>query len=96
MATIDIRRSHQLEPGTLRERAEGLARELESKLGIVWRWEGDAIRFDAPGGKAKGTQGAVRVSPSEVRVEIDLPLLLRPLKGMVSGKVHTRLDELVR
>jgi putative polyhydroxyalkanoate system protein len=95
MATIDISRGHELQMDTARERAETLAKELEGKLGINWRWEGDRIRFHADAGKAKGAKGAVSVSNSSVRVEIDLPFLLRPLKGMVEGKVRDRLDKLV-
>ena len=33
---------------------ETLARDLEQKLSIHWRWDGDRIRFDVPGGAAKG------------------------------------------
>ena len=96
MATIDIRRSHSLDLALAKARAEKMARDMESELGIVWKWEGDRIRFNAPRGAAKGATGAVSVDNREVRVEIDLPLLLRPLKGMVSGKVESRLNELVR
>jgi putative polyhydroxyalkanoate system protein len=95
MATIDIRKNHSLELGIAKQRAERLARDMEGELGIVWRWEGDSIRFNAPSGAAKGATGAVTVNAREVRVEIDLPMLLRPLKGMVSGRVENRLDKLV-
>jgi putative polyhydroxyalkanoate system protein len=96
MATIDIRRSHSLDLAIAKERAEKMARDMESELGIVWKWDGDRIRFNAPSGAAKGATGAVSVDNREVRVEIELPFLLRPLKGMVSGKVESRLNELVR
>ncbi len=95
MATIDISRKHDLDIDTAKSRAETLARELEGKLGIRWRWEGDAIRFHAEGGAAKGAKGAVSVSADKVRVEIDLPLLLRAMKGAISGKVEKKLDGLV-
>lgn len=91
MATIDISRNHDLGIDTAKTRAETLARELEGKLGIRWRWEGDAIRFHADQGAAKGAKGAVSVSASQVRVEIDLPLLMRPMKGIISGKVEKKL-----
>jgi putative polyhydroxyalkanoate system protein len=96
MATIDVRRSHTLEIATARQRAEELARDMEQKMGIKWRWDGDRIRFDADGGMAKGVTGTVSVSTSEVRVEIDLPFLMRPMKGMVEGKVNEKLDKLIR
>ena len=93
MATIDIRRAHTLDKDEAKRRAETLARSLEDKLGIRWRWEGDVIRFDAPSGAAKGASGAVRVEPKEVRVEIDLPFLLRAVKGTIEAKVNKKLEE---
>ena len=95
MAAIDMKRSHSLGIDTARERAEELARDLEGKLGINWRWEGDTIRFKADSGKAKGVSGNVAVSSSDVRVQIDLPFLLKALKGTIQGKVEDKLKELV-
>lgn len=92
MATIDIRRQHTLDKEEAKKRAEELARGMEEKLGITWRWEGDLIRFEAPSGTAKGTKGVVRVEASAVQVEIDLPFLLKAMKGMVESKVNEKLD----
>jgi putative polyhydroxyalkanoate system protein len=95
MATIDIRRSHALDRQVVRQKSEELARSMEEKLGIRWRWEGEQIRFDAPSGKAKGVSGSVSVDASTVRVEIDLPFLMRPIKGMVESKVSQKLADLL-
>jgi putative polyhydroxyalkanoate system protein len=95
MATIDISRNHQLELDEAKQRAEQLAKDLQAKLGIDWRWDGDRIRFHADSGAAKGAKGQVSVDTSSVRVEIDLPLLLRAMKGTISGKVNAKLDKLV-
>jgi len=95
MATIDIRRSHTLDKDEARVRTEKLARSLEEKLGIRWRWEGDKIRFDAPTGAARGATGTVHVDPSAVRVEVDLPFLLRAVKGTVESKIQQKLDDLI-
>ncbi len=92
MATIDIRRQHALTKEEARQRAEELARGMEDKLGIRWRWEGDLIRFEAPGGAAKGAKGLVRVEASAVQVEIDLPFLLKAMKGTIESKVSERLE----
>lgn len=93
MATIDIRRSHTLGKETARQRAEIIAKGMESKLGIRWRWEGDTIKFDAPSGAAKGATGIVGVSDSDVRVEIDLPFLLRAVKGTIESRVNDELNK---
>jgi putative polyhydroxyalkanoate system protein len=95
MATIDIRRAHTLEKDEAKRRAEALAKGMEDKLGIRWHWDGDRIRFDAPSGAAKGATGTVYVDPRDVRVEVDLPFLLRAVKGMVESKINQKLDDLL-
>jgi len=95
MATIDIRRPHALTKDVVRERAEELARSMETKIGIRWRWDGDRIRFDAPSGAAKGASGSVSVDLQQVRVEVDLPFLLRAVKGMVESRINQKLDEVL-
>jgi putative polyhydroxyalkanoate system protein len=95
MATIDIRRSHTLDKDEAKKRAEALAKSMEDKLGIRWHWDGDRIRFDAPGGAAKGASGTVYVDPKDVRVEVDLPFLLRAVKGTVESKINQKLDDLL-
>jgi putative polyhydroxyalkanoate system protein len=95
MATIDITRAHTLSKDEAKLRAESLAKSLEQKLGLQWRWQGDAIHFDAPSGAAKGTKGAVEVSDKNVRVTIDLPFLLKVMKGTVESKVQEKLAQLL-
>ncbi len=95
MATIDIRRAHTLEKEEAKRRAEALAKGMEEKLGIRWHWDGDRIRFDAPSGAAKGATGTVHVDPKDVRVEVDLPFLLRAIKGTVESKINGKLDDLL-
>lgn len=95
MATIDMRRKHTMTKDEARQKAEQLARDMEQKLGLRWQWQGDEVVFDAPSGAAKGTTGKVSVTSDEVRVQIDLPFLLRAIKGTVEGKVKNRLDEIV-
>jgi putative polyhydroxyalkanoate system protein len=95
MATIDIRRAHTLDKDEARRRAEALAKGMEEKLGIRWSWDGDRIRFDAPSGAAKGATGTVSVDPAEVRVEVDLPFLLRAVKGTIESKINQKLDDLI-
>jgi putative polyhydroxyalkanoate system protein len=94
MATIDIKRAHTLGIDTAKERAAQLADDLKAKMGITWRWDGDNIRFTAESGVAKGVTGTVSVTPAQVRVEIDLPFLMRALKGSIAEKVESKLDKL--
>jgi putative polyhydroxyalkanoate system protein len=78
-----------------KQKAEELAKGLETKLGIRWSWAGDAIKFDVPSGAAKGASGTVNVDASTVHVQIDLPFLLRAIKGTVESKVNKKLDDLL-
>jgi len=95
MATIDVRRSHALSREEARKRAEELAKSMQQKFDLQWRWEGDRIVFDAPRGAAKGTRGTVDVGEREVRVQIDLPLLLRMLKGTLESRVADAMKKLL-
>lgn len=95
MATIDVRRPHALPKDEARKRAEDLARSMQQRFELDWRWEGDRILFEAPRGAAKGTRGTVDVGDREVRVQIDLPLLLRMLKGTVESRVNEKLNQVL-
>jgi putative polyhydroxyalkanoate system protein len=95
MATIDIRRPHTLGKDVAKQKAETLAKGMEAKLGIRWKWDGDRIKFDAPSGAAKGATGTVGVDDKEVRVEIDLPFLLRAVKGTIETRVSDELNKLM-
>ena len=91
MSTIDVKRSHTLSKDVARTRAEELAKSMEQKFNLVWKWDGDTIKFDAPSGAAKGTKGTVSVTNDEVRVQIDLPFLLRVMKGTIESKINEKL-----
>jgi putative polyhydroxyalkanoate system protein len=95
MSTIDVRRAHALPKEEARKRAEDLANSMKQKFELDWRWDGDRIAFDAPRGAAKGTKGTVEVGDKEVRVQIDLPWLLRMLKGTIESKVNDKLNQLL-
>lgn len=95
MATIDIKKSHSLSEEEAKKRAENLAKDMEGEMGIRWKWDGNKIKFEAPGGAAKGTSGTVSVEAAQVRVEIDLPFLLRAVKGTIEGKVNDKLNKVL-
>jgi putative polyhydroxyalkanoate system protein len=95
MATIDVTRAHSLPKDDAKKRAEEFAKSMQERFELDWRWEGDSIHFDAPHGAAKGTKGEVNVTDKTVRVQIDLPFLLRVLKGTVEAKVNEKLDKLL-
>ena len=95
MATIDITKAHSLPLEDAKKKAEELAKSMADRFGINWKWDGNAIRFDAPGGAAKGTKGEVAVTEKDVRVQIDLPFMLKMMKGTIEDKVKEKLNSLV-
>ncbi len=92
MATIEMKKAHTIGKEAARKKAEELADRMKEKIGIEWHWSGDSIQFEAKGGAAKGAKGHVDVNDVQIAVYVDLPFLLRPLKGMVEGKIREKLD----
>lgn len=95
MATIDVTRAHSLPKEDAKKKAEEFAKGMQERFELQWHWEGDSILFDAPRGAAKGTKGEVAVTDKQVRVQIDLPLMLRMLKGTIESKVEEKLTKLL-
>ena len=95
MTTIDVTRAHALPKDEAKKRAEEFAKSMQERFALDWRWQGDSITFDAPGGAAKGTKGEVTVNDASIRVQIELPFLLRMLKGTIESKVEEKLTKLL-
>jgi len=91
MATIELSKAHTLPLDDAKKKAEELAKGMESKLGISWQWAGDVIKFEAPSGAAKGTKGEVAVTDKAVKVSVDLPFMLRVMKGTIEEKIKEKL-----
>jgi len=87
MANVDITREHNLGAAEAKNRALPLLEDLKSSFGVAGEWEGDQFVITQP---AKGT---LDVTDTSVRVQVDLPLFLRPMKGMVESKINESLDE---
>jgi putative polyhydroxyalkanoate system protein len=94
MATIEMKKVHTIGKESARKKAEELADKMREKIGIEWSWTGDSILFEAKKGAAKGAKGHVDVTDKEISISVDLPFLLRPLKGMVEGRIKEKLDSI--
>jgi putative polyhydroxyalkanoate system protein len=90
MATIDINRSHALGKEEAKKRANDVLEKMKGSAGIKGAWNGDKFDITAP---AKGT---FLVTESNVRVEIDLPLMMRPLKGTIESRINAELDRALK
>jgi putative polyhydroxyalkanoate system protein len=96
MSTIFVHRTHQLPIAEVRGRVEHAARRAEQRHKVTWRWRENALEVLPPPGVARGARGRVLVGESAVRVEIDLPLLLRPARSMVEAKLNSGLEKLLK
>jgi putative polyhydroxyalkanoate system protein len=88
MATIHIKRKHQLDHETVKNEVQNLADKLSKELAASYKWQGDRLVF-----KRSGASGHIDISGNEVDVEIKLSMLLTPLKGTVEKTVTNYLDE---
>jgi putative polyhydroxyalkanoate system protein len=94
MATIDLSQSHSLPIADAKAKAEDLAKGMADRLGITWAWSGDTINFEATSGAAKGVKGTVAVAATEVKVAVDLPFMLKMMKGTIEDKIKEKLANL--
>lgn len=85
MATIEMSRDHKLGKDEAKNRANQVLERMKD-YGIKGTWNGYTFDITAP---AKGT---FVVSDSNVRISIDLPFMLRPLKGKIESKINQEFD----
>ncbi len=90
MASISIRRRHQLGLDRARDLIGQLALSLEKDLNARWSWQGDELRFERT-----GASGLVRVGDDQLDVEVRLGLVLRPLRETIAAQISDRLDRLL-
>jgi putative polyhydroxyalkanoate system protein len=88
MAHIDMKRSHTLGKDGAKKVAEELAEDLKSKIDAKYHWDGDDLKFERSGAK-----GLIHVTDGEVQVQVELGLMLRPMRGMIEGKIKSYMDE---
>ena len=89
MASISIAKQHRLTHRTAKDIADRLARDLHERFGLSYTWEGDDVVFERP-----GLAGRMQVSPTEIRLDVKLSLLLSALKPTIEREIHTQLDAL--
>src|SRR5262245_5298342 len=88
MATIVVRRHHDLGMAKAKKLAQSIARRLKNDFGGSYEWNGDVLRF-----KRTGASGSLAVSDDNVDVRVDLGLLLRPLRSRIEREITAYLDE---
>jgi len=94
MATIEIRRSHGMPVEELRKKVDQMSGSLEAKYAVRGHWEGDEMVLEGSG-MTRGVKGRIKIEASAVLVELDLPLLMRPMKGQIEESIARKLDKVL-
>jgi len=94
MATIEIRRSHSMPVADLKRKINEMSGSLDANYAVKSRWQGDEMILEGSG-MSRGVKGRITFDASSVLIEIDLPLLLRAMKGQVETSVTRKLDKLL-
>src|SRR5690349_16164200 len=89
MADIDIKRSHNLGLKAARTAADKMAEHLGKKFGLAGKWAGNVLNFERP-----GVTGSLAVDDKDLRLTVNLGLLLKMMRPSIEGAVHEELDKL--
>jgi putative polyhydroxyalkanoate system protein len=90
MPDITVVRRHALPLSEARALAERTVEDFAERYGVEARWRGDVLRF-----RASGAEGRVHLSPTEIRLDVKLGLLLRPFKAKLEHRIERHLDRLL-
>lgn len=90
MATISASRNYTLSREEVRVAAEELARELRSKYGLRYRWQGDTATFSG-----SGVDGTLSIDKDTIGLKIKLGFLASAFERPLRQAVNDYLDEYV-
>jgi putative polyhydroxyalkanoate system protein len=88
MATINVSHNHTLGQDEAKRRIETLLSELGHKVKADINWSGPNASF-----KGTGFSGTAQVLDDKIHFELDLNMLLRPMKGKIEARVEKILSE---
>ncbi len=88
MATITVEKTHALGQDEAIKRAQEVTKDLAIKLNAEITWTPTGATF-----KGTGFTGTAKVTNDRVAVDVDLSLMLRPLKSTIMAKIEQKLSE---
>jgi putative polyhydroxyalkanoate system protein len=91
MADISVRRNHGMEFDQAKGKVQEIVSDLQNDIDYIDKvsWNADGTAADI---KGKGFSGDVRVTESDVVMEIKLKLFAKPFKGKIEEKIEKRMD----
>src|SRR5262249_28562448 len=88
MATIVVRRQHDLGLTKAKQLAQSVARRLKDDYGGSFGWKGNALHFERT-----GASGSVAVTKDGFEVQVELGLLLSPLRSRIEREIVAFCDQ---
>ena len=88
MATIELRHDHALGEEASLDAARELVDTFAGKLKAAVQWDGCRATF-----RGAGFSGAARVEPGRLEVDVELSMVMRPLKGKVEERLRRAVEE---
>jgi putative polyhydroxyalkanoate system protein len=86
MADIQIVQEHNLSPERARAAAQQVADKVAAEFGMVWRWEGDVLRFER-----SGVEGALTLGEQRAALQIRLGMLMSAFRPAIEAKVADKM-----
>lgn len=90
MAEIKVVRKHRLGVAQAKKIAQKTADDLAQEYGLRSAWDGDTLRFSR-----SGVEGSMAVTPTEIRLQAKLGLVLSAFKAKIEQHIEHRLDGLL-
>ena len=88
MARISVERTHSLGLEAAREKARPLVEKLASQYGLTPTWAGDTVKL-----KRSGVNGTLQISENNVKVDVELGLLMSAMSGKIQSEIERSLDK---
>jgi putative polyhydroxyalkanoate system protein len=88
MPKVIVTKKHGLSVAEAQKKVDTFVDGIKKKYEINGAWSGDRYNFTRT-----GASGFVRVTEGKIAVEVDLSLMLSPLKSKVEDRVRQALDK---
>lgn len=85
-ADISITKPHSLDKAEVKKRIDPILRRMKTRAGFVGEWSGDTYAVTRP------AKGQLTVSDKDVRIELVLGLVLRPMRREIEQEIRAALD----
>lgn len=89
MSDINLVRPFSVSIAEAKARVQKTVDELDAEYHLKSEWHGDELQF-----ARSGLHGAVHLTDSEIRLHVDLSLLLKPLKAQLIRRIEDKFDRL--